>query len=179
MRDLVEEKSGVRPAGPVYLLTHLRYFGYCFNPVSFYYCFDGEGDGDGNLSAIVMEVNNTWNEQHAYVLPLRDTPENEGCLSIRQGFPRLPSADDSYRCRMTGPGEKLLIAIENWQDSRRVFDAHLALERKPITHARMAGQLARDPLITLRVMSLILWQAIKLAAKKAPLFAHPGLSHRR
>lgn len=189
VRDLVERESGVRPSGPVYLLTHLRYFGYCFNPVSFYYCFDLAG----RVSAIVMEVNNTWHERHAYVLPLDDTlpggtlpgetirKRDRMSMDFDKKFhvsPFLPM-DMRYRCRMTEPGERLLIAIENWQDSRKVFDAHLNLRREPITHAGMAHCLARDPLITLRVTSLILWQAVKLVAKKAPLFAHPGLSHRR
>ena len=66
VRDLVESRSGRRPAGPIRLLTHLRYFGYCFNPVSFYYCFDVAGE---RIEHMVAEVNNTpWGEQHWYVL---------------------------------------------------------------------------------------------------------------
>ncbi len=60
-------KPASRPAGPIRLLTHLRYFGYCFNPVSFYYCFDARRD---RVETIVAEITNTpWNERHAYVLP--------------------------------------------------------------------------------------------------------------
>ena len=56
-----------RPAGPIRMLTHLRYFGHCFNPVSFYYCFDAAG---ARVESIVAEVNNTpWGERHCYVLP--------------------------------------------------------------------------------------------------------------
>ena len=66
VRDLVEARTGARPAGPIRLLTHLRYFGYCMNPVSFYYCFDEAGD---TLQTIVAEITNTpWGERHQYVL---------------------------------------------------------------------------------------------------------------
>ena len=61
VRELVEQRTGRRPDGPIRLLTHLRYFGHCFNPVSFYYCFDAEGPA---VRAIVAEINNTpWNER--------------------------------------------------------------------------------------------------------------------
>jgi DUF1365 family protein len=56
VRDLVEHSSGQRPSGPIRLLTHLRYFGYVFNPVSFYYCFNAD---DTRLETIVAEVTNT------------------------------------------------------------------------------------------------------------------------
>ena len=70
VRDLVTAESGQRPAGPIRLLTHLQYFGYCFNPVSFYYCFDEE---DRRVETIVAEVNNTpWGERHCYVLPMSE-----------------------------------------------------------------------------------------------------------
>jgi len=66
VRDLVQERLGSRPAGPIRRLTHLRYWGYCFNPASFFYCFDPEGK---RVEAIVVEVTNTpWKERHCYVL---------------------------------------------------------------------------------------------------------------
>ncbi len=66
VRDLVETETGHRPCGPIRLLTHLRYFGYCFNPVSFYYCYDPSGQ---DIVAVVAEVTNTpWGERHCYVL---------------------------------------------------------------------------------------------------------------
>ncbi|MGH8921869.1 MAG: DUF1365 domain-containing protein, partial [Actinomycetes bacterium] len=66
VRELVATWLGAAPQGPVRLLTHLRSFGYCFNPVSFYYCY---APGGRRLEAIVAEVTNTpWGERHAYVL---------------------------------------------------------------------------------------------------------------
>ena len=68
VRDLVEQRTGCRPAGPIGLLTSFRYFGFGMNPVSFYYCFDAAGE---RVETVVAEVNNTpWNEKHCYVLSL-------------------------------------------------------------------------------------------------------------
>ena len=65
--DLVHRETGRRPTGPIRLLTHMRYFGHCFNPVSFYFCHEL----DGRLAAILCEVRNTpWRERHHYVLPV-------------------------------------------------------------------------------------------------------------
>jgi DUF1365 family protein len=66
VRDLVEQRTGRRPCGPVRLLTNFRYFGFPMNPVSVYYCFDSSGE---RVETVVAEVNNTpWNEKHCYVL---------------------------------------------------------------------------------------------------------------
>jgi DUF1365 family protein len=65
VRKLVEAETGKRPEGPIRLLTNLAYFGYCFNPVSFYYCFSEDGE---TVETIVAEVNNTpWGERDTYV----------------------------------------------------------------------------------------------------------------
>jgi DUF1365 family protein len=177
IRGLVERETGSRPDGPVRLLTHLRYFGYCFNPVSFYYCFDANGE----IRDVVMEVNNTpWGEMHCYVLPRRA----DGRAAMRFDFdkafhvsPFLPM-DMRYRSRLTPPGEKLFVGIENWREGRRVFDAHLALDREPITHANLARHLAIDPLATGRVIMLIMWQALKLWIKRTPYHSKPDASTR-
>lgn len=65
VRDTVQARTGRRPGGPIRVLTHLRTFGHCFNPVSFYYCFEPAG---GQVEALVAEVTNTpWGERQAYV----------------------------------------------------------------------------------------------------------------
>jgi hypothetical protein len=170
IRELVAAQTGTRPEGPIRLLTHLRYFGYCFNPVSFYYCHDR----DGRLQHVVLEVNNTpWGETHCYVLPGHGAGKRHEFEFIKAMHvsPFLPM-DMRYRCRVSEPAQILRVAIENWRDGERVFDAHLVLNREPITHRSMARQLAMDPLVTARVMSLIMWQAWKLWRKNAPVYTH-------
>jgi hypothetical protein len=173
IRDLVAAQTGMRPDGPIRLLTHLRYFGYCFNPVSFYYCHGR----DGRLQHIVLEVNNTpWGETHCYVLPADDSGaarehyefEFDKAMHVSPFQPM----DMRYRCRVNEPAATARIGIENWRAGEKAFDAHLVLNREPITHGSMARQLAMDPLITLRVMALIMWQAWKLWRKKAPVYTH-------
>jgi DUF1365 family protein len=69
VRDRVEIETGERPTGPIRMLTHLRYLGVGFNPVTFYYCFDG---ADTHVETVVAEITNTpWNERHEYVLSAR------------------------------------------------------------------------------------------------------------
>jgi DUF1365 family protein len=174
VRDLVERETGRRPDGPIRLLTHLRYFGYCFNPISVYYCFD-RGD---NISDVVLEVSNTpWGEMHCYVLPhdAGDSGEERLQVDFEKSFhvsPFLPM-DMRYRARITKPETQLFVGLENWRENQRVFDAHLALKREPIGHAALARHLLLDPFITMRVLALILWQALKLWIKRAPIFDHP------
>ena len=80
VRALVRERTGTRPEGPIRLLTHLRYFGHCFNPVSFYYCFDAACRAASQ--AVVAEVTNTpWGERHAYVMDVDRPRRSRQCRS--------------------------------------------------------------------------------------------------
>ncbi len=78
VRSLVASRCGSRPEGPIRVLTHLRTFGHCFNPVSFYYCFEAGGE---QVQSVLAEVTSTpWGERHAYVLPQGDGPVIRGDL---------------------------------------------------------------------------------------------------
>jgi len=172
VRALVEHETGERPAGPIRLLTQLAYSGYCFNPVSFYYCFDAAGE---RVATIVAEVNNTpWGERHCYVLDARGgaglafTPRKALHVS-----PFMPM-DVSYDWRFTEPGERLGVAMSCDRAGRRVFDATLALRRREIDGAALARVLLRYPLPTAAVIAAIHWQALKLWLKGSPVHAHPG-----
>lgn len=177
VRDLVEYETGLRPRGPVRLLTHLRTYGHCFNPVTFYYCYAEDGE---KLQAIIAEITNTpWNERHAYVLPAHADEKVAGRLNFRFGklfhvSPFMPMKID-YEWRFAPPGRRLAVHMVNLQDGEKVFDATLALERREISGASLAGALARFPFATLRVLGAIYWQAARLWAKRTPFHAHPGI----
>ena len=85
---------------------------------------------------------------------------------------RAESIDTDDRQPPVRPGG--LHALENWRAGARRFDAHLSFERQPISSASLARVLATDPLATLRVTSLIHWQALKLWRKRAPVYDRPA-----
>lgn len=175
VRDRVERDTGKRPAGPVRLLTRLRTFGHCFNPVSFYYCYDAS---DRRVEAIVAEITNTpWNERHAYVLRPQEHTAADSPLRFRlaKSFhvsPFMPM-DIDYGWNFTPPGKTLAVHMENRRDGRRLFDATLLLKREEITGASLAMALARQPFASLVALGRIYWQALRLLTKGAPFHAHP------
>jgi hypothetical protein len=172
--DLIEQHTGQRPAGPVRLLTHLGYFGFRFNPVSFYYCFDESGE---TLKYIVAEVNNTpWGEQFCYVM---DAADNQGTAQLQRYSatkcfhvsPFLPM-DMQYDWRFSAPAHKLSVYMQNQQQGEKVFDATLRLECRPLNSKQLAGVLTRFPLMTLKVVAAIYFEALRLWLKRTPLFDH-------
>lgn len=174
VRDLVTRETGSRPAGPIRLLTHLRYFGCCFNPVSFYYCFDESGQ---KVETVVAEVTNTpWREQHCYVLAGARAPQSDTYLrySTRKAMhvsPFMPM-DLGYTWGFTPPGDRLNVHMA-LRGVEKVFDAAMFLERAPMTAGVLARVLVAHPLMTVKVIAAIHWEAVRLWLKGVPVQTHP------
>ena len=176
IRELVREQTGVLPKGRIGLLTHLRYFGYCFNPVSFYFCWNEAGTA---VETIVADVGNTpWNERHPYVLHAGIDEGSDGKHRYRfdKQFHVSPfqDMDSRYDWRFTDPGSTLAIHMECVREGAPFFDATMTMQRRPMTGPAMAGALARHPFMTGKVVLGIYWQAFLLWAKRMPFYDHPA-----
>jgi hypothetical protein len=188
VRRLVAARTGSAPAGPIRLLTNLRYFGHCFNPVSFYYCFDADAQ---RVETIVAEVTNTpWGERHAYVL--RPEPGRPAGGVMRGRFDKefhvspFMGMDHTYAWRLTEPGEQLIAHIESSlrgagagspigeRDAEVAFDATLSLRRRELSAAVMRRLLVRHPMITLRSLRQIYKNGLLLKLKGARYFPNPS-----
>jgi len=184
--DEVEKQAGFRPAGRVAILTHLAYFGYCFNPVTFYYCWDRDGK---HLEAIVAEINNTpWDERHRYVLTDR-TPGMEGAWTPEHGRGRFVfdkkfhvspffPMDMKYTWVFSAPrGEDhspLHVYMMNEREGVKVFESVLDLRRGRISSSSLAKALGFYPFMTAIAISAIYFQAGILWLKRTPFFTHPS-----
>ncbi len=170
VRDLVATRLGRRPEGSIFLLAHLRTFGWLFNPLSVYYCWEPDGQA---LDAVVLEVTNTpWHERCWYVFDARDNTTAASAPKAMHVSPFLPM-DLEYRVRWTTPGDNLRVRLDLTRDGCRVFDATLAMQRVELDRRAAVSVLARTPLMPQRVSTGIYAQAARLFAHGAPTYRHP------
>ncbi len=175
--DLVQSRTGRRPSGPVRILTNLKYFGYCFNPLSLYYCFDELGR---DIDTIVAEVDNTpWGERHIYVLePGLNGIGRQGrwqSFATDKEFHVSPFLEMGlrYTWRLSDPGERINANISVSRGSERVLETRLGMVRKEISGPALRRILVRYPFMTAQVVGAIYLQAFRLWAKRVPFHAHP------
>lgn len=181
--ERMAELSAIEPQRfhAVRMLTHLRYLGFTFNPVTFYYAFDK----DGQLIAIMPEVTNTpWGERHQYVLTLQagdggHEPERHHRhyheYRLAKAFhvsPFLPM-DMSYRWLIGTPDNTLRVHLENYRLGERQFDATLVMQASDISRQNMNRALIRFPWLTVKVVIGIYWHALRLWLKGIPFYPHP------
>jgi uncharacterized protein len=175
VRDEVQRQLGRRPCGPIRLLTHLRYLGYCFNPISIYYLFAEDGR---TLEAVLTEIHNTpWGEEYLRAFDAGDSPRDGEWyrFQLDKEFhvsPFMPM-ELSYDWRFTTPGERLAVCMTSLQGGSKIFNASLQLQRKALTGGNLAAALLRWPFITAKVIAAIYWQALRLKLKGTPFCPHP------
>ena len=173
VRERVAQLTGTAPAGPIRILTQLRSWGLCFNPVSFYYCSDRSGQ---RVETVLAEVTNTpWGERYSYVMRARADGSAllQGEFSKQLHVSPFMGMDHVYAARATAPDATLSVHIESRRGGASVFDATLAMQRHALTRASAARMTARYPLATARVLALIYGHAAGLKLAGARIHPHP------
>jgi DUF1365 family protein len=155
--------------------------GHCFNPVSFYYCFDST---DSHIEAVVLEVHNTpWRQEHCYVLTenqnLHHTRWQHYVFNKEFHVSPFMDMDFIYKGRFLTPGPDIRVHLENFKADEKYFDATLNLSRQEITGLRLTSLLLTYPIMTIQVVMKIYWQALKLKAKGARYYPNPGRSEKQ
>lgn len=182
----VEEATGWRPDGSVQLIAHPRYFGYVFNPVSFYFCYDrGDLPSEGAVPRVILaQITNTpWKERHTYCLePLRkEGPAATGSawrserfeFSKRFHVSPFNPMNQHYRWTFSFRGPELRVHMNVLQDDEKQFDATLVVQRTPLDRKTLHKSLRQFPLEAFKVTAGIYWHALKLKLKGAKFFTHP------
>jgi DUF1365 family protein len=175
--------AGLPIGGGVRLLAMPRILGYAFNPLSVWFC----DAPDGSLRAIVYEVNNTFGERHSYLIEVDEAQRDAPLIEQRSGkclyvSPFLGMALQ-YRFRIEPPRERLSIGISVHEtrgegagdtEGAAVLNARLDANRAPLTDGALLRLLVTHPLLTLKVVVGIHWEALRLWLKGAKLHERPA-----
>ncbi|VVE65278.1 cyclopropane fatty acid synthase [Pandoraea anapnoica] len=160
--------SGIPADGAIWLQTIPRIVGYAFNPVSFWYCHDREG----NLRAIYADVNNTFGQHHGYLLCSPDTAAIRGdvALECRKVFHVSPfcKVEGEYAFRVNRHGRWWSVGIDYRVDDRLLLRTVVGMRAEPFTGVGVLKAMLRGPFDALNVVFRIHWQALRLLLKRVP-----------
>lgn len=155
------------------LMTIPRILGYAFNPISFYFC----ADADGRLGAVLHQVKNTFGDQIGYLIPVSPGPG-----PIRQRVAKamhvspLFDMQGQYDFTFTRPGPKFRMSLRYGAETRRM-NATMALDATPATDRALLAQIAKMPLVAVKVIAAIHWEAIRTLVRGAKFHREPDRTH--
>jgi DUF1365 family protein len=181
----VKALNGHHDINRIIMLVQVRCFGVYFSPVNFYFCYDS----NDNCTQMLAEVSNTpWNERHYYLVDLADLiDEATSTKETKKVFQVSPfmDLDMTYLWRVKPPSEvndKLSISIENRRlmndvmSPEKLFDVTLAMKKQPFTNKALRRLWLQLPVMTLKIVFSIYWQALRIFIKRIPFIGYqkPG-----
>ncbi|RAZ90509.1 DUF1365 domain-containing protein [Mesorhizobium hawassense] len=171
------EMSGIETGGSIQLLSMPRMLGYAFNPLSIYFCHDRQGA----LAAILYEVNNTFGQRHSYLIPVSDGGDEgivrQHCAKRFYVSPFI-AMGMGYRFRIGLPAEGVAVHITGSDADGPLIVAGFSGKRRELTDAALISAFFAYPLLTLKVIAGIHWEALLLWAKGMRLYERPAPPHR-
>lgn len=177
LRDYVNgllKNAGQSAPARVELLCYPRILGWVFNPLSVYYCYDAEN----TLNALIYEVRNTFGERHTYVAPILEGEQSHG--RIRQERDKLFYVSPfigmkmRYHFRITPPDQNLTLRILEHDEDGPLLSATFSGVRHPLNTKNLLKAFFQVPLQTLKIVSGIHWEALKLWKKGAQFHKRPA-----
>ena len=168
LNDLLEA-AGIVAEGPRRVLCYPRILGYVFNPLSVWFCHDVAG----RLQAIVYEVHNTYGERHAYVLAATHSGPavSHHCDKAFYVSPFL-SQDCHYEFNIVPPGKKVAVMIRETEAGHAILNASFTGRRRSLRDGTLVLMLLVYPLMTLKVIAAIHFEAVRLMLKRVRRHPH-------
>ena len=157
--------------GRIRLLCMPRTLGYCFNPISIFFCYQA----DGALAALIYQVHNTFGERHSYVIRVEDQNAtlHQRCEKVFYVSPFL-DMDIRYDFRISGPDERIAVGIRAGSSAKPVLNAVLTGRRRELSDRNLTVVFLKIPVITIKVITAIHWEALRLWAKGIRLHRRPS-----
>ena len=173
VRHLAEQHDVDLSGGRILLLCYPRLFGYVFNPLSIYFCYDR----CGNLALLIYEVRNTFGEIHSYILPVEDAAAGGAirqCQAKEFYVSPFMEMQTKYRFSIAPPDQQVKVRIVQTDEHGVIFTAAFSGQRRPLTSRSLLATLVTLPLLTFKVVAAIHWEAIRLWLKNAPFVPRPN-----
>ena len=156
-------------SGKIMLLFYPRMLGFAFNPIATFYCYDR----NNRLSAINHEVRNTFGGKHSYFAPVNDEQESRYSADKKLHVSPFMHMSTRYHFRLNEPDEEVLVAIRQTDKEGSIFNAVFTGKRKEITDKTLLSSFVLFPLMTLKIIFAIHWEAVRLFLKGMRLLPSP------
>lgn len=172
IEEAAREKNIDLAGGKIYMLAFPRLWGFVFNPIALFYCYDRAG----NLAAVLHQVKNTFGDQHGYLLPVTEMKGKmiaQECDKEMYVSPFI-QMDCRYKFRFREPDEKLDFAIHQYQPDGKILTATWTGDFTPLTDNAIKKAVLTHPLMTLKVITAIHWEALRIWLKGAKFLRRPA-----